>query len=61
MPHYAMIVIVEAPDSDMAYDTVANQLCPEAEKHLAEYVSAPWGVEPDLKYPWSAADAIDWR
>jgi hypothetical protein len=51
MPRYAIVVIVEAPQSEMAWEKVKQQLLGGATQDSVSYVGAPWIVPRDRRQP----------
>lgn len=47
MPRYAIVVIVEAPQSETAWDRVKQSLLAGAVRNSVSYVGAPWIVPCD--------------
>lgn len=51
MPRYAIVVIVEAPQSETAWEKVKQQLLGGAMQDSVSYVGAPWIVPRDRRRP----------
>lgn len=52
MPRYAIVVVVEAPQSETAWEVVKQQLLlGDAMKGSISYVGAPWLVPGDRREP----------
>lgn len=49
MPRYAIVVVVEAPQSEMAWEMVKQQLHGGAMQDSVSYVGAPWIVPHDQR------------
>jgi hypothetical protein len=51
MPRYAIVVVVEAPQSEAAWEKVKQQLLEGAMRDSVSYVGAPWIVPCDRRRP----------
>lgn len=51
MPRYAIVVIVEAPQSETAWEKVKQQLLGSAMQDSVSYVGAPWIVPRGRRRP----------
>jgi hypothetical protein len=51
MPRYAIVVVVEAPQSETAWEKVKQQLLEGAMRDCVSYIGAPWIVPPDRRRP----------
>jgi hypothetical protein len=51
MPRYAIVVIVEAPQSETAWEKVKQPLLEGAVRNAVSYVGAPWIVPCDRHRP----------